>query len=369
MKKILIFGAGAIGRGYLPWIFSTKQFEIHYVESDKELYSSLCSAKEFSTFMTKKDGYDEKNIKIDKVYAFDDINSNIIASYDYLITCVGPRQFLKLTDLFLNSDTPIICLENDRDLVSKMRTVTGRSDIYFGIPDVISSNTASEAQLNSKKLSLITESGVCFVESECSELGGDIIYVDEDEIARQWAAKLYIHNTPHCIAAYLGSLAGCKFLHEAMKIPLINTIVRGAAMEMRDTCILKLGVDEEFADFYFEKEISRFENTLLFDPISRIAREPFRKLALDNRLIGATALCLSAGVKPSNIAMGTIAAFHYNNPNDEDHHIRTLIKSLSKEDFLQIAIGLHENDVVYQLILENWERSREKIERLSNVTS
>jgi mannitol-1-phosphate/altronate dehydrogenase len=152
-----------------------------------------------------------------------------------------------------------------------------------------------------------------------------------------------------------------------MNIPLINTVVRGAAMEMRDTCVLKLGVDEEFADFYFEKEIARFENTLLFDPISRIAREPFRKLALDNRLIGATALCLSAGVRPSNIVMGTIAAFHYNNPNDDDHHIRTLIKSLSREDFLQIAIGLHKNDVVYQLILENWERSREKIERLSNV--
>ena len=47
----------------------------------------------------------------------------------------------------------------------------------------------------------------------------------QDEIKKQWAAKLYIHNTPHCIAAYLGSLCGKKYLHEGMSVTSVNSIV------------------------------------------------------------------------------------------------------------------------------------------------
>ena len=38
------------------------------------------------------------------------------------------------------------------------------------------------------------------------------------------------------------------------------------------------------------KELKRFENKLLFDPISRVAREPLRKLRSDNRIILALRL-------------------------------------------------------------------------------
>ena len=36
-KKLLIYGAGAIGRGYIPWIFNPKDFELSYVEENKKI--------------------------------------------------------------------------------------------------------------------------------------------------------------------------------------------------------------------------------------------------------------------------------------------------------------------------------------------
>ena len=44
-KKILVFGAGAIGRGFIPWIFSPSEFEISYVESDPKIRDLLNKQK------------------------------------------------------------------------------------------------------------------------------------------------------------------------------------------------------------------------------------------------------------------------------------------------------------------------------------
>ena len=40
-KKILIYGAGAIGRGYLPWVFSEKYHDFFFVDINKSLITLL----------------------------------------------------------------------------------------------------------------------------------------------------------------------------------------------------------------------------------------------------------------------------------------------------------------------------------------
>ena len=44
-KKILIYGAGAIGRGYVPWVFSEKHYEFYFVDTNKKLISNLKKKK------------------------------------------------------------------------------------------------------------------------------------------------------------------------------------------------------------------------------------------------------------------------------------------------------------------------------------
>ena len=46
-------------------------------------------------------------------------------------------------------------------------------------------------------------------------------------------------------------------------------------------------VDKNDAKNYMERELRRFRNDLLHDPISRVARDPLRKLAPEDRLIQA----------------------------------------------------------------------------------
>jgi mannitol-1-phosphate/altronate dehydrogenase len=125
--------------------------------------------------------------------------------------------------------------------------------------------------------------------------------------------------------------------------------------EMSKTVIKLFGLDKEFIDWYSEKELSRFSNVLLYDPILRVAREPFRKLGLQDRLIGASQLALSSGVIPENLIKGTMSAFLYEQENDEDFNIKILMNSLDPKSFLKLIINIQPHEALYSLIVSHWD--------------
>ena len=117
-----------------------------------------------------------------------------------------------------------------------------------------------------------------------------------------WMCKLFIHNAPHAIVAYLGWLKGYSYIHEAMEDEEICEIVVGAMTEITDGVVGANYSSKEFANYYKEKELSRFSNKLLFDKIERVAREPLRKIRPNNRLVLSLRIALFNGLKPVNIA-------------------------------------------------------------------
>jgi mannitol-1-phosphate 5-dehydrogenase len=353
-SRILIYGAGAIGRGYIPWIFPSENYELSFVENDPNLRGLMQKQKQYTTYRTKNNKYEKLVCRFKDCFDFGEENPE---EYDGVITAVGPRKVHSLIESLSNIECPIILFENDSLLAPELRSITGKDNIYFGIPDVITSNTAQADMLKIDPLSIITEDGICFVEDGAVNLGGDISYVSQDEIRKQWAAKLYIHNTPHCIAAYLGAMCGKKYLHEGMLEKSIYSIVVGAMDEMSQTVIKLFDLDKEFVNWYSEKELARFSNTLLYDPILRVAREPFRKLGLQDRLIGASQLALSSGVIPKYLILGTMSAFLYDEENDEDFNIKILMNSLDPKSFLKLIIHIQPHEALYSLIVNNWNES------------
>ena len=333
-KKILVYGAGAIGRGYIPWIFPADRYELSFVESNSELRGLLQAQKEFTTYRTKNGQYEKLVCKFENCF---DLGEENPSEYDGVITAVGPRQVYSLIDSLSNVDCPIVLFENDSKLSLELRALTDKENIYFGVPDVITSNTAPAEMLEQDPLSIVTEDGVCFVEDGAVDLGGDISYVSQEELSKQWAAKLYIH--------------------EGMANDSIYSIVEGAMNEMSRTIIKLFNLDEEFVDWYSKKELARFSNVLLYDPILRVAREPFRKLGLHDRLIGAAQLALSAGVMPDNLILGIMSAFLYDEEHDEDFHIKILINSLEREKFLKLIINVNPHEALYKLIVNKWDES------------
>lgn len=363
MKKILIYGAGAIGRGYVPWLFQDANFSISFVENNPQLRSLLQEQKSYKTFMIKDGKYQELICNFEECFKPGEENPE---DYDGIITAVGPRQIFEIKDSLAKAKCPVLFFENDSSLPAQLMALTGNNNFFFGIPDVITSNTAPSELKKLDPLAIVTEDGTCFADQAAIILSGDVTYVSRDELWKQWMAKLYMHNTPHCIAAYLGAMQEKEFLHDGMQNEKISLIVEGAMNEMGETITNLYGIDKDFVSWYGNKELQRFSNTLLCDPISRVAREPFRKLGLNDRLIGAAQLCLSAGRIPENILLGIMAAFLYDQTNDEDFHIKILIDSLDPHDFLKLIININPHEALYKIIIDRWDVLKNTIEDIKN---
>lgn len=362
--RVGVVGSGAIGRGYVPWLFREGSASFHFIENNVQLIGELASVTSYTSHMTVESKYQSRVVKIGSVSK--DV-SDLPLNLDVAFVAVGTRAFPEIIEKFPPSSYPIVCLENDPGVVEVARQIRPDLKIFFGIPDVIASPTAPASLQSADKLALVTESGPCFIEhsKDLGRFESGLTQVRKRELDRQWKAKLYIHNTPHCIAAYLGHAAGKTYIHEAMKLGSIREIVQGAVDEMTQTIHAKFGIEKEFLQNYGVKELSRFENKLLFDPVSRVAREPFRKLQPRERLIGAAQLALGVGVFPENIINGIVAASIYDHPKDTDSHIRMLSSGMPSSTFAEVILGISRESALFDGLENSWDERASLIRSLS----
>jgi len=353
MGEIVIVGAGAIGRGFLPWIFELNEYELVFIDTNEHIISTLNKTKGYITFRTKNNALEEKFVPVKRAYLLNDFDISQCVNPVTVFMSVGPRNCAKAAEHLRGVQCPVILCENDPLTVNEVKAVLNHDKVYFAIPDVITSNSASVENLQRDEMAIHTENGVLLVDDRAKGIVGEITFCSENELLnKHWTAKLFLHNTPHCIAGYLGALIEVKYLHEAMQYPEIREIVVGAMNEMLTALKLRWEIPHDFLEWYADKEISRFSNVLLYDPIVRVAREPLRKLDLEGRLIGAAQMCLALGFIPSNILTGIVSAILFDNKEDTDHYLLHLRKVVPPSILLTYVIGLRKGEVL-QMILEN----------------
>jgi mannitol-1-phosphate 5-dehydrogenase len=348
LKKALIYGAGAIGRGFLAPLLSALQYEIAFVDTNRELVLQLLERGRYRVAVAAADGYVFKEVPVQAAYYSGEENGRV-GGFDLVLLCVGARACLNLWPQLREARVAISC-ENDRSSAHKLRELSGNPRIHFGIPDVITSNTAPEELLREDPLTVVSEQGVLLLERGEYEIPNRIQCLSAAEMDEQWACKLYLHNSPHCLVAYLGAEKGCRYIHEAMADSRIERIAVGAMHELKAGVTFAGLVGSKLADSYAEKELRRFRNPRLFDPISRVAREPLRKLARGERLVGAGHLALYAGVRPASICAGIKAALNYSDPNDPDAALPILREALGPGETLRMIAELSEHDPLRRMV-------------------
>jgi len=355
MGQLAIVGAGAIGRGFLPWILDSAAYQFIFVEINRQLVENLNRQKQYRTYRVKSGKLEEIVVPVKRAYSPSEFSSGG-QDLSAVFMNVGPRNCLTASKCLAGINCPLILCENDPQTVNIVKNALEYDKVYFAIPDVITSNTASPELLEKDPLSIVTEDGVLFVDERAKGIKGEINFCDEAELNKQWTAKLYLHNTSHCIAAYLGAYLGVSYIHEAMKVPEIKKIVKGAMSEMLAALKLRWDIPHTFLDWYAQKEIQRFCSELLYDPIYRVAREPLRKLKLGGRLIGAAQICLSLGFVPQNILIGIVSAILFENEQDSDHHLSFMYKILSPNSLVTYVLGLGKDEALELALRERLKK-------------
>jgi mannitol-1-phosphate 5-dehydrogenase len=131
----------------------------------------------------------------------------------------------------------------------------------------------------------------------------------EAEVTR----KLYTHNLGHAALGYLGFLKGHTYVHEAYADGDLRRVFTRALRETAQALVKRYphDIDAKGHEEILKDVGIRFSNPLIMDAVTRVARDPLRKLGPDDRLIGSARLCLSLGIVPETIARVCAAAYCY----------------------------------------------------------
>lgn len=365
-KEIVIVGAGAIGRGYLPWVFEPNKYDFVFIDTNRDIINQMRQAGSYTTYRVKNDRLESRSVPVKAAYLPEEFPINNHKQVAAAFINVGPRNAVKSAKHIQSLNCPFVLCENDPLTVDEVIHQTGSNSVYFAVPDVITSNTAPSNLLEKDPLAIVTEDGVLFIDDGVQSLEGNFNLLSKHELLhKQWTAKLYLHNTPHCVAAYLGALVGVQYVHEAMAIPEIASVVRGSMTEMLNSLKLRWDIPHEFLDWYAEKELRRFSCKLLFDPISRVAREPLRKLELEGRLIGAAQICLSLGFVPENILVGIGSALLFDNKDDNDRHLSFMRRALEPSALLTHVLSLRKGEALERVLRDRLSAIISRLESLS----
>ncbi|MGD8149113.1 hypothetical protein [Ornithinimicrobium sp. Y1694] len=242
-----------------------------------------------------------------------------IADADLVLTAVGPAQLPSIANLLgaglerAGGSVDVVALENTEDAGDHLRHRVGAAGTGHGFSGAVVDRVVARRDLgnDSAPVSVVVEPA-CRVTIDGPALTRDWSWLpgvrSTTSFAADYRAKLYCFSAGHATAAYLGQLKGYRYLHAAVTDPEIAAVVLGAMEEGRRGLLHRYGLDVAGSPEALVAILHRFSNAALGDTTLRVGRDVPRKLARDDRLVGAARLAYRAGAEPTQLGLAVAAA-------------------------------------------------------------
>lgn len=339
MKKAVQFGAGNIGRGFIGALLSQSGYEVVFADVADVVIDKINEDKTYTVHVMDVECKDQKIENIRGVNSAKPEAVDEIASADLVTTAVGlvilPRiaptiaqAIEKRMENGVKEPMNMIACENAIRGTSQLKKAVydnlsdagkAYADEYVGFPDCAVDRIVPPVK-SENFIDVVVEE---YFEWDVEKSGfkGEIPAIEGmtlvDDLMAYIERKLFTLNTGHCITAYLGNLRGIPTIDKAIADEEIYAIVSAAMKESGDGLIKKYGFDPEKHAAYIKKIISRFKNPYLQDDVTRVGREPLRKLSPTDRLIKPLMTAAGFGLPVDHLLTGAGAALHYNNEADK----------------------------------------------------
>lgn len=168
--------------------------------------------------------------------------------------------------------------------------------------------------------------------------------------------KLFTVNTGHGAIAYLAASQGIETITEAMENSRIVNMLRHVLGETGQLLITKHGFEPQAHQAYIDKIVARFSNPYLSDEVSRVARQPIRKIGKDERFVRPALELLDQGIVPVYLPIIIGMVLGYTNPaDDEAVELQATLTTQGLEQTLATYASLSSDSPLVALIQEAYE--------------
>lgn len=344
MKQAIMFGAGNIGRGFLGQLFSESGYLVNFVDVDQPLLAALNERGRYTIRLVTNESSEDVSVGPVRGLAASGREAVAQAVAEAVIgaTAVGAGALkyvaptlaagiVRRADQGVKTPLNLIICENLKGAARLFRSMV-ENELPPGYHDYLAEqigfvDTVIARMVPPLPPELRTEDPSLIVVEPYKELPVDatgFMGKPPEIVGMQPVApfafyterKLYMHNAGHAVLGYLGYQKGYVYGYEALQDPGIIAAVRGAMQESQRALEQKYGLATGAITPYLEDAVARFHNRALGDTIFRLARDPIRKLAHNDRLIGAALNALEQGVPPVNLVRGIVGALRFDPPED-----------------------------------------------------
>lgn len=375
MRRVTIIGSGRTGRGMLGELFySEKNFDLVFADIDSKLVDTL-----------REQGYytvEQKNLltgtirktRVDNFHAVD-VKRDHAAYIDFLAESeiVATAVFPESLDAVAADLAEMVSLRNNRHIVAPVAVILGGN--YVGLKprfDTAMTALLSEPEKDhyNKYVTLITSKAnrkVVYpdvLQEDALALTGDdkpVLQVDNafrfgpdwnmpsffepiDSCELGMIKKIWNENLLHCSLGFMGAYAGCETINQIASDKRAWELAKYAWFEGRRALELEYGMPMP-SDKEVRETFEKFTSPFFSDQISRIVRQPIRKLQANDRFLGPAFLCMKHGIVPYFIFHAAAYGFCY---TDETEPQSVQIAEVLKEKELSAAVsticGINENE-------------------------
>jgi len=315
IRKIVIFGAGKIGRSFIGQLFSRSGYEVIFVDIDHWLISELNRRQEYRVIIKSEEGDRILNIKNVRGIVLED-SENIIrelAGTSLAALSVGQQGLAKAIPVIasalierrhLHDGQPIdyIIAENMRDADRFLKKelyrylpvdfpldeMTGLVETSIG--KMVPIMTQKDNQEDPLQVFAEPYNTLIVARKAFKNPVPQVKDLEAKDNIKAWVdRKLFIHNLGHATAAYLGysRYPEYKYIYEVLNDPGILEATRRTMLQSAD--ILMALYPGEFTGSQLTGHIDdllyRFRNRALGDTVFRVGCDLYRKLGPSDRLV------------------------------------------------------------------------------------
>ncbi|KJD38884.1 mannitol-1-phosphate 5-dehydrogenase [Paenibacillus polymyxa] len=372
------FGAGNIGRGFIGLILSRAGYEVVFSDVNETLVSELRRRKQYTVELAN----DTKDTEtVTNVTAIDGRDASAVADAvdhaDLVTTAVGVSILRHIAAGIAEGiarrvergagPLHVIACENAIGgsaqlkehvfaLLDEATRAKAEVSVYFPNAAV---DRIVPIQHHEDPLHVQVEPFYEWVVDR-SQMAPDhqeiegILYVQDMEpyIER----KLFTVNTGHCVAAYIGYVAGYATIQEAMKDTKVVDSIHGALEETGAVLVKRFGLNQGEHKKYIAKILDRFRNPNLTDEVTRVGRSPLRKLSPNDRLVRPALQAQEYGIPTDHLALGMAAACKFDITEDpEAVELQQVIRSHGVSVALTRYTSIPADDPLHRQVLEQYD--------------
>ncbi len=350
--KLILFGAGKIGRSFIGQLFSRGGFEVVFVDVFKPVIDEL--NVRYSYQVVVKD-------EVESVITVQNVRGVLASDEEQVIHEIATARILAVS-VGLHGLKAIIPL--------LAKGLIRRYELPEAAPldIIIAENLRNAAEFMSLELKQALPEGypieerVGLIETSIGkmvpimlkkEMEADILQVFAEpyntlildkrafknpipaieglapkENMKAWVdRKLFIHNLGHATTAYLGYLKypASTFLYEVLSDEQLKEKVRHTMLQAAHILLNKYPDEftlESLTD-HIDDLIKRFQNKALGDTLFRVGCDLQRKLGAEDRMAGAIHLARELNLPYDRILYGLIAGCHFRATDESDNPLNS----------------------------------------------